>query len=86
MQDDVVTLRLSDGTEIVCKYVTKSNTEYVLKSPVKVTIDEEENVKAEAFMAGLTNSPFACNINHVVIIAKTQETLTQSYLKLLGES
>jgi hypothetical protein len=84
-QNEVVSLRLIDGTEIICRFITKSATHYVLRSPVKITIDEEENVKASAFMAGLTNSAFECLIDHVTVMGKTQDTLKESYVSLLGE-
>lgn len=82
-QGDIISLRLIDGTEIVCEFVTLSEIAYLVKNPVKIIVTEEEDVNASVFMAGLGNKSASINKNHVTVFAKTQDTLTNSYLKLI---
>lgn len=86
-QGDVISLRLIDGTEIVCQFISLSDNGYHVKNPVKITISEDENVNASAFMAGLgPNNSATIPKSHVTVFAKTQETLKTSYSKLIGDN
>lgn len=84
LPDDVVTMRLIDGTEIIGQYTGKDGTTHGMKNIMKILIDQDNNVVTEAFMAGIANMPSSINGDHVTIMCKTHETMRKSYLALIG--
>lgn len=82
--DDVVTLRLIDGTEIIGQYTGKDGSTLGLRNIMKILIDQDNNVATDVFMAGISNMPVSINGDHVTIMCKTHETMRKSYLELIG--
>lgn len=85
-QGDVISLRLIDGTEIVCQFNSIDDHNYNIRNPVKITVSDDDNVIASEFMAGLGKNSASIPRSHVTVFAKTQETLKNSYTKMIGEN
>ena len=80
-QNDVISLKLSSGEEIVAKLIEEKADLLVLSKPLSLTATQEGMALAPFMFTTDLEKKFYFKTYNIICIAKTQEDMAKNYLQ-----
>lgn len=77
-KNDVVSLKLNSGEELIGSYQDENETQYTIDKPVCL-VPVEQGISFAPFMMTTESTKFSINKNSVVSMARTAEQLAKNY-------
>lgn len=79
--NDIISLKLISGDEIMGKLVNETNETYLLDTPVLVMFTGQGKMLLPALMSGKSNNQYPIKKNHVMYDAPSNEEDERVYVK-----